>query len=145
MFRYAIFLFWLLLAVACGTSKNIGNNSSTSTVSAQEIAGRWQEQWDVGKVSDVNSDIYRLQVKNEQITLLCVNRKYEFEGIKFENNTLSFKLINKNQYEVKAGETPTEVYVIDYVLQYNKAKNSLEGQAQTNKGEKAKILWTRVL
>jgi hypothetical protein len=138
--QYCILLLLLLLS-ACGGSKAVSNDTAI-----QEITGRWQESWDVGKANNVTySDVYRVQVKDNNLSIVCATQKYEFEAISFANNVLKFRLINKNKYEIRANENPTDVYLIDYVLYYDRKKNLFEGQAKTNKGADIKILWTRLI
>jgi hypothetical protein len=138
--KHLLFLFLAVFAFACGTAKNGGGKNNL-----QEIAGRWQENWDVGKPTNIAySDVYRLLVKDNVLTIACANHKYEFEAISFKDKVLRFRLINKDKYETDKNAAQASTYIIDYELNYDASKKNFEGQAKTNKGANVKILWERL-
>jgi hypothetical protein len=123
----------MIIFYACKTSNT--NRVGEGQADSYEIVGYWKENWGANEKNALKySDIYQLKITDNRLTIHSIDKKYRFEKISYQNNKLSFTLLNTDQYE-------KETYTIDYELTFIPKTKTLEGQAKTNKGVIAKVLW----
>jgi hypothetical protein len=96
------------------------------------LIGEWKEYWGLNTNTDVTyNDIYIITVNGDDIEMSSIGRSYYFQNILLEENKFSFRLSN-------SGTT------IDYRLTMDVDGKTLAGQAITNNGVIAEIIWEKI-
>ncbi len=118
-----LFVLFAVLIVLCSFSGKV-----------KSYDGHWSETWGVGQKTDVTyHDQYTIRRSSETPISCQTSEFYNFIDIKFEGDSLTFKIINTSGNDT-----------LPYYLRMDKKSKKLKGIAYSIRDEKTRIEWKRV-
>lgn len=130
-----------LLPLFCAFALVFVLSACTSARTVQQrFVGSWKETWGVGQETDVKyNDVYVIGlVSGSGLSVACPEKKqYRPQNVEQDGNRLSFRL------EIRDDKYATGGSHVDYKLNLQRDRRTLEGTATTNEGKQFNIRWDK--
>lgn len=103
-----------------------------------KLIGEWKEHYGVGMETNVDYEIYKIQLTIEgDLVITCLTRNnYLFDKILFDGNELSYRIENTIDHNEK--------FYIYGKLKLNSNKKWLEGTVVNSRDKSGNIKWEKI-